>query len=111
MRWYAVDDLTDRDVARVRAALEEMRLHSGMEGLYWLPVPEGLLEPDQREHGSSCGPHVMGLELEEEGLRMELLVRARARMRCDCVRYAGPKLRAHMIAWLEDLLAGLGVTA
>ncbi len=46
----------------------------------------------------------MGLELEETSLRLELLVRARGRLRCDCVHYAGPALREHMIAWLERLL-------
>ncbi len=58
----------------------------------------------------SCGPHVFGLEVEEDSLRMELLVRAKNRMRCDCVHYAGPELRASMIAWLEQMLTDLGIT-
>ena len=43
-------------------------------------------------------------------LPLELLVRARGRLRCDCVHYAGPELRAHMIAYLEQLLVDLGIT-
>ena len=86
MRWYAVDDLTEKETARMQSLLTQMGLAAGMDGLY------------------CCGPYVMGLELEETSLRLELLVRARGRLRCDCVHYAGPALREHMIAWLERLL-------
>ncbi|CAI3223179.1 hypothetical protein [uncultured Desulfovibrio sp.] len=104
MRWYAVDDLTEKETARLQSLLTQMGLAAGMDGLYWLPPPDDLLSPLQREHAESCGPYVMGLELEETSLRLELLVRARGRLRCDCVHYAGPALREHMIAWLERLL-------
>ena len=63
----------------------------------------------QQEHVESCGPHVMGLEIEENFVRLELLVRARSRMRCECVHYASPELRDRMIVWLENLLAELGI--
>ena len=39
----------------------------------------------------------------------ELLVRARGRMRCECVHYASPELRDRMIVWLENLLVELGI--
>ena len=51
----------------------------------------------------------MGLEIEENFVRLELLVRARSRMRCECVHYASPELRDRMIVWLENLLAELGI--
>lgn len=51
----------------------------------------------------------MGLEIEENFVRLELLVRARGRMRCECVHYASPELRDRMIVWLENLLAELGI--
>ena len=110
MRWYGIDDLTAEDTAKLAASLTEMELTSGMDGLFWLPAPAELLSPLQQEHAASCGPHVMGLELEETSLRLEMLVRARGRMRCDCVHYASPELRNSMIAWLENLLAELGIT-
>ena len=70
-----------------------------------------MLSPIQKEHMQSCGPHVFGLEVEEDSLRMELLVRAKNRMRCDCVHYATPELRAHMITWLDQMLTDLGIVA
>ena len=109
MSWYAVDDLSAEETARLAQALRDMEFSSGMNGLYWLPVPEAMLSPVQREHAADCGPYALGLELEEHSLRLELLVRARGRLRCDCVRYAGPELRAHMIAYLDQLLTDLQI--
>lgn len=111
MRWYGIDDLSPEDMSRIVAALKDMELESGMDGLYWLPAPAEMLSPIQKEHMQSCGPHVFGLEVEEDSLRMELLVRAKNRIRCDCVHYATPELRAHMITWLEQMLTDLGIVA
>ncbi|WP_022656752.1 hypothetical protein [uncultured Desulfovibrio sp.] len=109
MRWYAVDDLSAEETARLAQTLRDMEFSSGMDGLYWLPVPEAMLSPVQREHAADCGPYALGLELEEHSLCLELLVRARGRLRCDCVHYAGPELRAHMLACLDQLLADLRI--
>ena len=109
MRWYGIDDITEEDTAKLAATLTEMELTSGMDGLFWLPVPAEMLSPVQQEHVESCGPHVMGLEIEENFVRLELLVRARGRMRCECVHYASPELRDRMIVWLENLLAELDI--
>ena len=109
MRWYGIDDITEEDTKKLADTLTEMELTSGMDGLFWLPVPAEMLSPVQQEHVESCGPHVMGLEIEENFVRLELLVRARSRMRCECVHYASPELRDSMIVWLENLLAELGI--
>jgi hypothetical protein len=51
------------------------------------------------------------LELADEALRLELLVRARNKLRCDCVAYAEQKLVNHMIIYLHGLLDGLKITS
>lgn len=109
MRWYTLDELTEADTQKLTATLTDMGLASGMVGLFWLPVPQEMLSPLQQEHQESCGPHAMGLEVEENSLRLELLVRARGRMRCDCVGYATAALRNHMIDWLENFLLDLHI--
>ena len=109
MRWYVVDELSTEDTRKLAAALAEMQLASGMDSLFWLPVPPEKLSPVQLGHKESCGPHVMGLEVEEHALRLELLVRARGRMHCDCVLQAHSGLRSHMIDWLEQLLTDLDI--
>lgn len=111
MRSYCIDDLTPADITAVRAQLDAMNLGAGMDGLYWLPVPQHMLTPTQAEHVESCGPFCMALETDEATLRLELLVRARGMLRCACIAYADPDLRAHMIAYLDALLADLGIAA
>lgn len=111
MRSYLIDELNAEDTARLARTLQDMGLGAGMEGLFWLPVPLDLLSPLQRDHLKDCGPYVMGLEVEEHGVRLELLARARGRLRCECVHYASSQLREHMQAYLDRLLRDLNVTA
>ncbi len=110
MRWYGIDDLHFEDTAKLAVTLTDMGLASSLNGLFWLPVPANLLSTIQADHRESCGPHVMGLELEETSVRLELLVRAKSRLRCACVHYASPQLRDHMITWLDNLLAEQNIT-
>ena len=109
MRSYVIDELRPDEVAKLAERLEKMELSAGMEGLYWLPVPPELLLPLQVEHLASCGPYALALELGQDSLRLELLTRARNRLRCACVALATPALLAHMIAWLESLLLELEI--
>ncbi len=108
MRLYCIEDLYPEHVQRLAAALKERGLAGSMEGLYWLPAPKELLGPEQLEH-PDCGPHCLALELEEDRLRLELLVRSRVILRCSCVSYATPQLRAHMMDWLDQLLRELDI--
>jgi predicted transposase YdaD len=76
-------------------------------------VPEEFLDDEQREHAEGCGPHVMALELVERPMhtdvRLELLVRAKSRIRCSCIRYAPPALREHMIDRVDTLIRELDI--
>lgn len=109
MRYFSIDDLREDDIRRVRERLNEMELQSDIEDLYWLPAPAAMLSPVQQEHTESCGPHVMALEIQENAVQLELLVRARGKMRCECVHYAAPALQQHMIGWLDQLLRDLDI--
>jgi len=108
MRLYVVEDLQPEYLTRLKAALDERELAGSVEGIFWLPVPESMLSPEQQEH-ASCGPHAMALEVGPSWLRLELLVRARSTIRCSCIQYAQPELRAHMIDWVDTLLKELDI--
>ncbi|MDR2696580.1 MAG: hypothetical protein LBC79_09420 [Deltaproteobacteria bacterium] len=109
MRSYYIDEFAPDELERLAGRLDDMELGAGMEALYWLPVPEELLTPLQREHERECGPYVLALEILDGALRLELLVRARNRLRCDCVAYAEHGLVQHMIAYLHGLLDELKI--
>lgn len=108
MRLYCIDELTQQDVTSITARLNEMELGAGLPGLFWLPVPTALLQDVQREH-AECGPHCMALEVLDDSLRLELLVRARNKLRCECVAYASPELQRHMMDYVDSLLRELSI--
>ncbi|GFM35551.1 hypothetical protein [Desulfovibrio psychrotolerans] len=108
MKLYVIEDLTPENIRTVRDHLNSMELGGTMPDLFWLPLPKAMLNQTQSEH-AECAPHCMALEIDGHMLRLELLVRARNRLRCDCVCYASPELREHMIQYLDDMLAQLGI--
>jgi len=111
MRSYFIDGFIPGELERLVERLEQMELSAGMEDLYWLPVPCNLLTPLQKAHERDCGPYALALEILDAALRLELLVRARNRLRCDCVAYATPELIAHMTAYLHGLLDELKIVS
>lgn len=116
MRYYLIDELNPGDVHRVAKSLDDKGLRGPLEGIYYLPVDEKFLTDDQREHLDDCGPYFMALEVEvpamsETGhLRMEMLVRARNRLRCGCLCYAAPGLREHMVDYLDTFVRELDIS-
>ena len=111
MRSYYLDAFVPGELERLAERLDSMELSASMEALYWLPVPHKLLTPLQKTHERDCGPYVLALEILDEALRLGLLVRARNRLRCDCVAYAEPRLVHHMIRYLHGLLDELRITS
>lgn len=107
MRSYLIEDVHESNAGRIVAALDARDWRGPIEGIWYLPVPEELLEPEQRDHLPECGPYMMALELIERievcDFKLELLVRARNRMRCSCVAYASPRQREWIIGMLDEL--------
>jgi len=111
MRSYCIDEFVPGELERLAERLDSMGLSASMEALYWLPVPHSLLTPIQKTHEGECGPYVLALEILAESLRLELLVRARNKLRCACVAYAEQKLVDHMIGYVHGLLDALKITS
>jgi hypothetical protein len=109
MRYYLIDELFEEDVKRIESALREQGYAGGIEGIFYLPVPEDMLTDEQREHFDKCGPYILSLETGDTWLKMELLVRARNMLRCSCLAYAAPTLRAHMIDFLDRFIRELDI--
>ncbi|MDR0826425.1 MAG: hypothetical protein LBN33_00905 [Desulfovibrio sp.] len=109
MRTYTIDQLEEADIAAINARLLDMGLQAGLEGIYWLPVPEKMLSPIQLEHREQCGPYCLALEVGASHVNMELLVRGLGRIRCDCVSFAEEGLRNYIIKYLEDMLTELKI--
>ena len=117
MRSYLIEDLVEDDLKKIAAALNELELRGPLEGIYYLPLPEELLQPEQKDHLGECGPYFMAVELVEGPsemsecqVKLELLVRARNKIRCSCVTYATSAQRKHMIEYLDQFIEELEIS-
>ncbi len=109
MRNYLLDEIYEEDVKKISDALTELEFQGPIEGIFYIPVPEDLLNDEQKEHIGECGPFFMALEVEETSIKIELLVRARNKIRCSCVAYATTEQRNHMMNYIDQFIADLEV--
>jgi hypothetical protein len=109
MRQFLVDEIPRRQMAGIKAYLEEKADSSGLEGIYWLEIPKDLLAPVQWEH-LGCGPHYLAIELGQDFLKFEFLVRCRQRLRCDCVQFASPAQETFLLTFAHTMIEALSLT-
>jgi hypothetical protein len=109
MKQYVVDQLRYGDFEKLKAYLDQTYGEAAMGEIYWVPVDPGLLTPVQREH-AECQPHLVALELQPAALALELLVRTRNRIRCECIAYATEKQRGWMMNLVDTILKQLEIS-
>lgn len=110
MRSYLIEDFYPEHLAKVVEALTNKGYAGSLDGIFYLPLPNEQLSEVQRAH-AECGPHIFILEvLDESSLKLELLVRAQRKLRCECVLYATPAQREHIIDWLDDFIRQLDIS-
>lgn len=110
MKSYVIDELRYQDYEKLKTYLDETYGQDTLGGLYWLPLPEDQLGPAQVGH-DACRPFCFALELLEDRLVCELLVRTRERVRCDCIAYATPDQREWLIAVVDATIEKLELIA
>jgi hypothetical protein len=117
MRSYLIEDLVEDDLKKIADALNELEMRGPLDGIYYLPLPMELLQQEQKNHLDECGPYFMALELVEGPsdmsecqVKLELLVRARNKIRCSCVTYATSPQRKHMIEYLDQFIEELEIS-
>ena len=102
MKQYVIDELRAADYKALKTYLEEHYGPAAMDGIYWIPVENGLLTDIQKAH-RECQPHYIAVDLDENRLACELLVRTKIRMRCDCINYTTEKQRSWLIALIDHI--------
>ena len=106
MRSLLIDELSPKDVEKVRSFLESAGTASEIRGLYWITLPQERLSPLQKEH-RECGPHKFAVELDDDWLKIEFLIRPAAGLRCTCCNMADREQREHILAWADGLIESL----
>jgi hypothetical protein len=109
MKQYLIDELRLEDHEKIKAYLDEHIKTSPMAGLYWILLEKDLLTGIQAAH-PDCGPHYFALELHEDRLACELLVRAEQSIRCNCICYASKEQRDGLIEYIDAILEKLEIS-
>ncbi len=110
MRQYIIDELKREEVDAIRSYLEEQCEPSGIDGLYWLRIPDDLLSGIQVDH-KECAPFYFAAELGDSWLKLELLVRTRERLRCQCIQHATQPQRDFLLNFADTLVERLEIKA
>ena len=108
MRQYLLDEISRSDYPRLRDYLSERAQASGLQDVWWVDLPVDLLSPDQFEH-QDCQPFRFAVELGDEYLRIEFLIRSRNTMRCSCIAYATCQQRDFILAFVDRLVGDLSL--
>ncbi len=109
MKQYLIDGLRFQDYEKLKTYCEEHFGPSSLGSIYWVELDKNLLNPLQKEH-HNCYPHVFALELDEQSLSCELLVRITKNIKCDCMSYANPEQREWLITKIDAILDELGIS-
>jgi len=103
MKQYVVDQLRPADYEAVKAYLDENFESSSVEGIYWIPLDQGILTEVQAE------PFYFAVDLEQNFMANELLVRTKSKMRCSCMGYATEKQLNWIIQFVDGVFDKLGI--
>jgi hypothetical protein len=74
-----------------------------MVGLYWISLTPDLLSSTQHGH-DRCGPFCLAVEVENDSVRFELLVRSQANLHCSCIAYATPVQRQFVLDFIDRMI-------
>jgi hypothetical protein len=108
MKQYVIDELRLWDYEKIKDYLDKYCKAAGLEGVYWLAVPDDLLTEQQQDH-AMCKPFHFGIELEEDKLSCGLLVRSSSNIRCHCIAYANNAQRDWLIETLDTMMEQSGI--
>jgi hypothetical protein len=108
MKQYVIDEIRLQDFQKLKKHLNDSLEADALEGIYWLKIEKDLLTDIQKQH-TDCQPFYLAIELEENKLSCELLVRTRNRMRCNCIGYVNPRQFNWAIRLVDKIFEDLSI--
>ena len=109
MKQYVIDEIRPQDHQKVKQYLDAAYGPAEMGGIYWVPLAADVLTDIQLAH-TECQPFYFAIELEENRLALELLVRTKKRIRCTCIGYASRDQRIWVIEVVDAIFERLDIT-
>lgn len=110
MRQLLINELSKDEAKKIHDFLAANARPGAIAGLFWLGLPADLLGAAQSGH-EGCGPFALAMELGDDFLSCELLVRSESNLHCACTCYATQGQRDFLLSFLDRLLSELGIRA
>lgn len=104
MRQLLIDELSREERDNLDSYLKRTLRQGPVAGMFWLELPPDLWGSAQQGH-EDCGPFYFGVELTENKLIIELLVRSESNLHCSCISYATPAQRDFLLRFFDTMLA------
>ena len=108
MRAYLIDEISSADMKRIVAYLEKSAVRSGVEDLYWVEMPEGMLNDKERRHLDRA-PLVFAVELGPTWIKLEFFLRNLQDLRCPRAGYCTAEQRGFIIDYAHRIIEHLDV--
>ena len=108
MKQYVIDQLRESDFDQIREFLDAHAEKTVLEEVYRMELPEHLYSAVQAEH-TQCRPYYFAVNLNRNQVAFEWLIRSQKTMRCNCIAYASPEQRDHIIRVADGMLEELGI--
>ncbi len=103
MRQIVIDELSPMEMDNIDSYLKRSIKQGPMIGLYWLVLPEEHLSEQQQDH-DDCGPFYFGVEVEQQRVRFELLVRSESNLHCTCIAHANKEQRQFVLDFIDKMV-------
>ena len=110
MRHFVIDQLSRQERQAVLDHLQKNAQAGPLNNLFWLSLPEDLLSSDQTDH-PQCGPFHLAVEVGEESVAFELLVRSQSTLHCSCIAYANRSQREYLLHFIDTMIDQLQLRA
>ncbi len=103
MRQIVIDELSPMEKDNIDSYLKRSLKMGPMIGLYWLVLPEKLYSDKQQGH-DDCAPFYMAVEVEQQRVRFELLVRSEANLHCTCIAHTNSVQRQFVLDFIDKMV-------
>ena len=110
MRQYIINELNSDDIKSIENFLNNHAKKGGLAGIFWVEFPVALLDVAQEGH-HDCGPFVFAIELGDDFVSFEFLVRSKANLHCSCTAYATKDQRDYVLAFIDKMIQQEGLVA
>jgi hypothetical protein len=108
MRAYLIDEVSSADMKNVAEYLERSAIRSGLENLYWVPMPDGTTG-DGEWALQNKSELVFAVELGPHWIKFEFFLRDLKDLRSHSAGYCNSRQRAYIVDYAHRLIEALGV--